>query len=258
MAHTHEWFCRAGLDRAHAYDWTAEVSVYLREGLQGQGIGSLLYGALIAALGRDGWAATGFQVDADMGLRVLFRCDGQQPAADPATDVRLGRASLHEQAIPPSGAVDAVAGEGLYLVALGWAPTGAGNSLQPCIELPDFSAVAPFLDFVQRVAAAAGIRDLVDLDDLVAGGVEDSHDDVDAALVRIRSSAQRTPAPVSEWVMGLASANAGCTACSMIARAVPSASEPIRNTTALPVRSTPQASANTLGLPSNTNPMTPR
>ena len=39
--------------------------------------------ALTAALGRDGWAATGFQVDADMGLRVLFRCDGQQPAADP-------------------------------------------------------------------------------------------------------------------------------------------------------------------------------
>jgi uncharacterized protein (DUF2126 family) len=112
--------------------------------------------ALTAALGRDGWAATGFKVDADMGLRVLFRCDGQQPGADPATDARLGRASLHEQAIPPSGAVDAVAGEGLYLVALGWAPTGVGNSLQPCIELPDFTAVAQFLDFVGRVARAAG------------------------------------------------------------------------------------------------------
>jgi uncharacterized protein (DUF2126 family) len=112
--------------------------------------------ALTGALGRDGWAATGFQVDADMGLRVLFRCDGQQPAADPATDARLGRCSLHEQAIPASGAVDPVAGEGLYLVALGWAPTGAGNSLQPCIELPDFSEVAPFLDFVARVARAAG------------------------------------------------------------------------------------------------------
>mgnify|MGYP001828717951 CR=1 FL=1 len=38
-----------------AYDWTAEVSVYLREGLQGQGIGSLLYGALIPALDAQGY-----------------------------------------------------------------------------------------------------------------------------------------------------------------------------------------------------------
>jgi hypothetical protein len=42
-----------------------------------------------------------------------------------------------------------------------------------------------------------------------------------------------------------------------MARAVPSASEPIRNTTALPVRSTPHASANTFGRPSNTKPTTP-
>ena len=35
--------------------------------------------SLTAALGRDGWAATGFRVEGDMGLRVVFRCDGQQP-----------------------------------------------------------------------------------------------------------------------------------------------------------------------------------
>ena len=46
-------------------------------------------------------------------------------------------------------------------------------------------------------------------------------------------------------------------ACSTIARAVPSASEPMRNTTVLPLRSTPPASANTLGRPSNTKPTTP-
>ena len=43
----------------------------------------------------------------------------------------------------------------------------------------------------------------------------------------------------------------------MIACAVPSASLPIRNTAVLPVRSTPVASANTFGRPSNTNPTTP-
>ena len=54
-----------------------------------------------------------------------------------------------------------------------------------------------------------------------------------------------------------AAASAGTTACVMIARAVPSASLPMRNTTVLPVRSTPVASANTFGRPSNTNPTTP-
>ena len=120
--------------------------------------------SLTGALGRDGWAATGFRVDGDMGLRVLFRCDGQEPAIDPATDPRLGRASLHTRAIPPSGIVDDLAAEGSYLVTLGCAPTGPGDSRQPCIELPGFSQVATFMAFVQRLAQAAhetGLSELV-------------------------------------------------------------------------------------------------
>ena len=54
------------------------------------------------------------------------------------------------------------------------------------------------------------------------------------------------------------STSAGSRACSTMARAVPSAADPIRKTTVLPERSTPVASANTLGRPSNTNPTTPR
>jgi uncharacterized protein (DUF2126 family) len=111
--------------------------------------------SLTAVLDGEGWAAKGFRIDADTGLRVVFRCDAQPPAADPARDVRLGRRSLHQQAIPPSGAVDELAGEGLYLVGLGCAPTGPGNSLQPCIELPEFAQVAPFIAFLERVARAA-------------------------------------------------------------------------------------------------------
>ena len=38
-----------------AYDWTAEVSVYLRDDLVGQGIGSLLYEALIPTLDAQGY-----------------------------------------------------------------------------------------------------------------------------------------------------------------------------------------------------------
>ncbi len=38
-----------------AYDWTAEVSIYLRDGLQGQGIGTSLYAALIPTLDAQGY-----------------------------------------------------------------------------------------------------------------------------------------------------------------------------------------------------------
>ncbi len=38
-----------------AYDWTAEVSIYLRDGLQGQGLGSPLYRRLIALLDAQGY-----------------------------------------------------------------------------------------------------------------------------------------------------------------------------------------------------------
>ncbi len=38
-----------------AYGWTAEVSVYLRDGCQGQGLGSALYGRLIPILDAQGY-----------------------------------------------------------------------------------------------------------------------------------------------------------------------------------------------------------
>lgn len=41
-------------DRA-AYDWTAEVSIYLRDGMQGQGLGTALYSRLIPMLDAQGY-----------------------------------------------------------------------------------------------------------------------------------------------------------------------------------------------------------
>jgi uncharacterized protein (DUF2126 family) len=110
---------------------------------------------LTEALDRDGWAATGFQVDDALGMRVAFRSDGQKPEADPDQEPRLVRPSIHDHAIPLTGAVDDLAEEGLYLLALGCGPLGPDDSPQPCMELPAFADVPQFMDFLQRVADAA-------------------------------------------------------------------------------------------------------
>ncbi|MEA2078525.1 MAG: transglutaminase family protein, partial [Pseudomonadota bacterium] len=119
---------------------------------------------LIAVFERQGWYGTGFQTAGDMGLRILFRLDGGKPEADPQQDPRLARPCLHDHAIPLTGAVDELAAEGLYLLAIGCAPLGPEGALQPCIELPAFPDVASFQVFLRQVAEAAaraGLRQLV-------------------------------------------------------------------------------------------------
>ena len=119
---------------------------------------------LIAALERQGWYGSGFQTAGDMGLRVLFRLEGGKPEADPQQDPRLARPCLHDHAIPLTGAVDELAAEGLYLLAIGCAPLGPESTLQPCIELPAFPDVASFQVLLRQVATAAavvGLRQLV-------------------------------------------------------------------------------------------------
>ena len=120
--------------------------------------------ALIAVLNRQGWYGTAFQTAGDMGLRVLFRLDGGKPEVDPQQDPRLVRSSVHDQAVPLTGAVDDLAAEGLYLLAIGCAPLGPESALQPCIELPAFPGVSSFQVFLRQVAEAAaraGLRRLV-------------------------------------------------------------------------------------------------
>jgi uncharacterized protein (DUF2126 family) len=115
-------------------------------------------------INRNGRAAAGFQVDVEMGLRILFTADTKTISVDPSADPRLLRAPVQSQAIPPEGLEDDLAAEGLYLVAIGCAQSGPENSLQPCIELPGFAEVELFADFVECVAiaaAAAGLTSLV-------------------------------------------------------------------------------------------------
>jgi uncharacterized protein (DUF2126 family) len=111
--------------------------------------------SLIAALDGGGWAAAGFQVGGELGLRIVFRCDGQASASTIAEDPRCARSSLHATTVAPGSAVDDLAAEGSYLVMLGHAPTGPDNSLQPCMELPCFTGVAQFMKFLECVACAA-------------------------------------------------------------------------------------------------------
>ncbi|MEJ2308470.1 MAG: transglutaminase family protein [Gammaproteobacteria bacterium] len=119
---------------------------------------------LAAVLDRHGWCCNAFRTAGKMGLRVLFRLDGDHPQADPQQDPRLARPSLHDHAIPLSGAEDELASEGLYLLSAGCLAVSAEDDLAPCIELPAMPDVAGFLELIRLVsqaAAMAGLRQLV-------------------------------------------------------------------------------------------------
>ena len=119
--------------------------------------------SLADQLNGNGLTATAFQADAEMGLRILFTADAQQPSVDPQAEPRLLRAPVQSQPIPPEGLEDELAADGLYLVAIGCAASRPENSLQPCIELPGFADVELFTNFVQRVAIAASAAGLSSL-----------------------------------------------------------------------------------------------
>ncbi len=123
-----------------------------------------LWRHLVTVLDQHGWCSSGFETAGNMGLRVLFRLDGERPQTDPRQDPRLARPSLHDHAIPLSGAVDDLAGEGLYLLAVGSLEGAAENATVPCIELPACPDVPDFLQLIQlasEAAARAGVRQLV-------------------------------------------------------------------------------------------------
>jgi uncharacterized protein (DUF2126 family) len=124
--------------------------------------------SLTEQLNGNGLAATAFEADVDMGLRILFTAKDQQRNSivdtDPQMEPRLLRPPVQSQPIPPEGLEDDLAADGLCLVAVGCAASGPDDSLQPCIELPGFTDVEQFTDFVQRVAIAAnaaGLNNLV-------------------------------------------------------------------------------------------------
>ena len=111
---------------------------------------------LIDALDRQGWPAVGFGTAGEMNLRVLFRMDNRRPEVDLAEDSRLARGSWHDHPIPLSGAVDELAKQGDYLLALGCVSFEETGEPLPCLELPAFPEVAIFQQFIRLVGLAAG------------------------------------------------------------------------------------------------------
>jgi len=106
-------------------------------------------------LEHEGWPTCMFETEGELGLRLLFRRDGRRPKADPQRDERLVRPVLQQHPIPLSGAVDELAEEGDYLLALGCAPVDGRERPLPCLELPAFAEVKTFQRFVELVGAAA-------------------------------------------------------------------------------------------------------
>jgi uncharacterized protein (DUF2126 family) len=119
---------------------------------------------LVTLIERSAWHVSAFETQGDMGLRVLFRIDGNRPEAIPQQDPRSARPSLHDHAIPLSGAVDDLADEGCYLAAIGQTRLPPHDMPLPCIELPAFPDVSSFMMFVGLVseaAATSGLHQLV-------------------------------------------------------------------------------------------------
>ncbi|MDQ2695425.1 MAG: transglutaminase family protein, partial [Pseudomonadota bacterium] len=122
--------------------------------------GEAFWQALAASLVENGWNAAPFSVAEEAGRRIVFRLDGETPAADPAADPRLARPPLHSQAIPRAGLADELAAEGLYLLTLG----SDAESAAPVLELPALAGVDAFQQLLAAVAGAArtaGVEGLI-------------------------------------------------------------------------------------------------
>jgi uncharacterized protein (DUF2126 family) len=119
--------------------------------------------ALVDTLTARGWPAVPFEIDDECPLRLVFRVDGRQPRPDPVQDPLLARSSLHEQSIEAQGITDPLAARGDFLVAFGCRALSGSDATAPCIELPHFAAVPPFLDFVACVEQAARRSSLMTL-----------------------------------------------------------------------------------------------
>jgi uncharacterized protein (DUF2126 family) len=107
--------------------------------------------ALVERLCARGWLA--IPVDGkDASARIVFRCDGRAPEVDTAADPRLSRPSLHSLPIPAAGLADDLAATGSYLLVLRRDDPRAPQVRQLSVELPSFSSVSEFLQFLNVLA----------------------------------------------------------------------------------------------------------
>lgn len=113
-------------------------------------------GALIEELAALGWPAIPFDSQEAPRLRTMFRTDGEALPA-PDQDDRLHRPSVHTEKTPESGLVDALARNGLFIIAAGL-DTEAGDGAESGVvrvELPEFATVEGFRQILQVLEKAA-------------------------------------------------------------------------------------------------------
>lgn len=124
-----------------------------------------LRASLAEALRAAGWAAETVACAEGESVRFVCRRDGSIGCCDPSVDPRLGRATIHEGVIEGAGLVDELADDGNLLVLL-HAGSGAGDGDESnsfWVELPSFSGVETFLEFLvvlARASTAFGVESL--------------------------------------------------------------------------------------------------
>lgn len=112
--------------------------------------------SLELALRAQGWGVARLQMpEEEDELRLLVQPDGSEPSADPGSDPRLLRPSVHSAAIPLTGMRDELAAEGRLLLVLRRPTLEDVEHPVAELELPAWPEVAGFLEFVRLLAAAA-------------------------------------------------------------------------------------------------------
>lgn len=99
------------------------------------------------------WQALPFHTDDCSLIRILVRCDGEQPVIDLQNRPGLARPSIHSHQIPLQGLVDELARQGDMLLCLDVLMADNGDqSIR--IELPCIDNVATFLHLLTCISAA--------------------------------------------------------------------------------------------------------
>jgi uncharacterized protein (DUF2126 family) len=121
--------------------------------------------ALDKCLRRQNWASARFQSVVYPHLRIVCRRDGSPVDADPQRDPRLVRPAIATRPLPAAGGFcDPLADEGILLIGVDSVVLDPGTGSEaPCLELPPFTGVTEFLDFLALVAQAAVTGELESL-----------------------------------------------------------------------------------------------
>ena len=117
--------------------------------------------ALVEVLRAEGRTVTAFAVEAALPHRLVFRTDGAEALADAEEDPRLARASFHTPPKDEVAPVDALAGEGDYLVCMGAEPDAPGVVRVELPGLPDVSSFVALLQDLREAARRAEQKALV-------------------------------------------------------------------------------------------------